>query len=154
MKTLTTLALLSLVACAGQTPDPVAPGFADSDPAVEGWLSEHDAAWNAHDADAMAALFTEDATLIAPNGRRIESRASLRELFASPGPTKQTTSRTRLDALQWLAADVVLIDATQTLEGEGVAMLGSPIAHLTAVARREGDGFRVMAARVTVPSAR
>jgi uncharacterized protein (TIGR02246 family) len=110
-------------------------------------LEAHDASWNAHDPQRIAELFVQEGTLVTPVGTRVEGREALAELFASPGPTKQTTSVTRVDAVQFLGDDLALIDAHQTLSGPGVEQLGSNEARLTAVVRRVDGQWLFVAAR-------
>jgi uncharacterized protein (TIGR02246 family) len=115
---------------------------------VEGLTRAHDAAWNAHDPDALASLFVDDAVLVTPVGRRVEGRAALRELFASPGPTKQTSSSSEVDSVRPIDDATVLFTATQTLSGPGVEQLGSSRAQLVALARRDGDEWKLVEAHV------
>src|SRR5262245_4433781 len=106
MKTLS-LALFSLVLALGCASGPrsadTAPPAALEPADLASLAAEHDAGWNAHDPDALAALFVDDAVAVIPSGRRVEGRAALRELFAEPGPTKSTTSRSQIDSVRALA---------------------------------------------------
>jgi uncharacterized protein (TIGR02246 family) len=113
-------------------------------------IDAHDEAWNAHDPTALAALFEDGGTLVTPRGDHIQGRDSLQQSFAQPGPTKQTRSSSRLDRIQWIADDLVLIDATQTLSGPGVARIGAAEAKLAAVARRVDATWRFVAVRLAV----
>lgn len=137
------IALLTATACAS-TPDRAAP---PSEHALTALLEAHDEAWNAHNPDAMTALYTPEASVVTPTGKRYEGTDALHECFAAPGPTKQTTSSTRLDAVQWLGPDVALIDATQTLSGPGVEVLGVGEAHLIGVVERRDGAWKFAAAR-------
>ncbi len=108
----------------------------------------HDAAWNRHDPEAMAALFAEDGTLVTPRGTRAEGQQELLTLLSQPGPTRETTSTTRFGDVQWLADDLVLLDGVQTLDGPGVEQMGGASeAHVVAIARHVGDDWRLVAAR-------
>ena len=119
-------------------------------PDVATVLEAHDAGWNAHDSDHLADLFVADGTLVTPTGTRVQGREALAELFASPGPTKQTTSVTKVEAVQFLADDMAIVDARQTLSGPGVEQLGSSEARLTAVLRLVDGQWRIVAARPSV----
>lgn len=125
--------------------DPTPVADAPIDPAVSRLISAHDAAWNKHDAKALASLFTGDATVVTPAGRRAVGDAAILAMFAEPGPTKKSTSSTRVVAVQKIADDLVLVDAVQSLQGmpEGPAE-----ATLIAVLRRGADGgWRFVSAR-------
>lgn len=114
-------------------------------------MARSDDAWNAHDPDSLAGLFVADGTLVTPDGRLVEGRAALRELYASPGPTKQTTSTSELVSVKVIGDGLAVIDATQTLRGPGVELLGASEARLFAVIRESDDGWRFVAARPSVP---
>jgi uncharacterized protein (TIGR02246 family) len=137
-----TIECIALTACGASPP---------SDPSgVQALVRDMDTAWNAHDPDRMLALFGEDATLVTPTGTRAEGRPQIAALLAQPSPTAQTRSRTRVDAVQWLRDDLVLIDAVQTLEGPGVAQVGAAEAALVAVARRTDGRWVLVSARPRV----
>lgn len=145
-RALTVATLLSLIGCATAPPAATAATEARSESALQALIVEHDRAWNAHDPDAMTALFVEDGSLITPGGKQVEGHAALRALFASPGPTKQSTSSTELDGVRFLSPDLALLDATQTLSSALPAMDGAQ-ARLVAVARGVGGTWRFVAAR-------
>jgi uncharacterized protein (TIGR02246 family) len=137
------LGLFVVSGCAAQ-PDRSAQS---SQTGLEALIEAHDAAWNAHDPDAMTALYAESGTLVTPIGTRVVGHDALRKLFASPGPTKQTTSKTEIDAVQWLDDDVALLDARQTLSGPGVEIIGSSEAAAVLIVERRGDAWEIVAAR-------
>ena len=145
------LPLLGLLACAHVTPDR-ASGAVDAE--LTTLVAQLDDAWNAHSPQAFAALFVDDATLVDPAGHRLEGKAALLADLATPGPTNQTTSTMELEAVQWLADDVVLLDAVQTLEGPGVEKLGASKGRLAAVAVRVDGAWRLLAARPSIPVGR
>ena len=121
---------------------------------IEALVAAHDAAWNAHDPDDLAALFVEDATLVTPTGARVEGNAALRQMFASPGPTKSTTSTTTIEAVQWLDDNLALVDARQSLDGPGVEMLGASQARAVLVVRKDAGQWKIVAARPFVQRGR
>lgn len=108
---------------------------------IAGLLDRLTAAWNAGDAAAYAAAFTEDADYISFDGRRTRGRAEIesshRHLFE--GPLKGSTMRPPRGEVKPLADGAVLLIA----EG-GTAVRGGPhrpsIVSLTAV--RTSDGWR------------
>jgi len=139
-------ALLTLTAC-GATPAATTTQTAPpSRSELEGLLVEHDRAWNAHDPAALTALFVEDGSLITPAGKRVQGHAALRAMFASPGPTKQTSSSCVLDGVRFLTPELAFIDATQTLSSALPEMDGKR-ARLVAVARNVGGAWRFVEAR-------
>jgi uncharacterized protein (TIGR02246 family) len=141
-------AILAACACEQNTPS------SSNEAGLVELIEAHDDAWNAHDPTALAALFADDGTLVTPRGDHIQGRDALEVSFAEPGPTKQTQSSARLDRVQWLADDLALIDATQTLSGPGVARIGASEAKLVAVARRIDETWRFVAARPIVEPTR
>lgn len=148
---ITSLLAISTVGCAREqtradSAQPVA-----SMAEVQDILAAHDAAWNAHDPERLTDVYTADGTLVTPGGTRAEGRDALLEVFSSPSPTKQTQSKTKLDAVQWIADDLVVIDATQTLTGPGAEQLGVHEAKLTAVAQFVDGEWKLVVARPFVP---
>ena len=156
MKLLATAVLIAicLPGCAGSSrADTAEPAAAvDVRSAAEALATAHDSAWNAHDPDQLVALFEAEATLVTPSGTRLQGADALRESFAAPGPTKQTTSTTVVDGVQSLGNDLVLIDATQTLSGPGVEVLGTDTARVVIVARASAGSWKIVSARPFVPA--
>lgn len=141
------LALLGLFACSSaSSADSIAPLARDTGPIVA-LVAAHDAAWNAHDAAALAALFAPEASLVTPRGTRAEGSTAIERIFAQPGPTHQTESRSKLEAVQWLDDDFAVVDVHQTLSGPGVEILGASEAKLVAVVGRFDGDWKLLAAR-------
>lgn len=146
----TTLLAVSLaLGCAG-SPDVAPPAVpAAIVPAdLDSLAVAHDAAWNAHDPDALAALFVDQAVVVTPVGRRVEGRAAVRELFAEPGPTKQTTSSSRVDSVRAIDGEHAFVTMTHTLSGPGVEQIPSPQARLVGLARRSDRSWQLVEAHV------
>ena len=145
------ISVVAALGCGAPAPSPATRRSAQTARELGRLPRQHALAWNAHRPDAFAALFTPDATLVTPSGTRAEGRSALLEVFARPSPTSESSSTTRIEAHQWLADDLLLIDAVQTVEGPGDER-GE--ARLVAVVRREGDGWRFVAARPYVAAGR
>jgi uncharacterized protein (TIGR02246 family) len=102
-----TLALSALAA---------APALAQDEAAIRKAAADFVAAWNRHDAKAMAARFAEDGDIINPSAQAARGRAEIEKLFAG----EQTT---------------VMKGSTYVLAKADVRLLGPT----TAVADWEGD---------------
>jgi uncharacterized protein (TIGR02246 family) len=120
---------------------------------VSALIEAHDAAWNAHDPDALAGLFVADGTLVTPTGTRVEGLQALRANFAAPSPTKQTTSSTEVLGVQPVDDDLAVIDVRQTLSGPGVETLGTDQAHAVLVVRAVDGTWKIVSARPYIPAA-
>lgn len=140
------LPLLFASACGAAQPN----GGASTE--IDALFVAHDAAWNHHDPEELAALFTSDATIVTPSGRRAEAQGEILALFSSGGPTRETTSRMELTSVQWLGDGLALVEGNQALSGPGTAAVGTE-ARLIAVVRRVDGRFRFVAAR-PIPGAR
>ena len=153
MKQLLAPILLAFVlpACAGQNRADTAVPSAPL-PDVATLIEAHDAAWNAHDPDQLVSLFAQGGTLVTPMGTRVEGLAALRESFAAPGPTKQTTSQTEITGVQHFGEGYVVIDARQRLSGPGVEALGVDSACVVLVARVIDGEWKLVSARPYVPA--
>lgn len=149
---LSVFAILTVAACAGASSADLASPSTPDRAGVQAAIDAHDTAWNAHDPSALAGLFAPQGTLVTPTGNRLEGHDALQASFAQPGPTTQTQSASQIDGVQWLADDLVLVDARQTLSGPGVEMLGVSEANLVAVLRRVDGDWKFVAARPYIPA--
>ena len=77
-------AVAALLALACQPATSAAPAFTDADrQAIEAQRTVWVTAANANDADALAAVYTEDATLMPPHGRAVTGRLGAKEVFTA-----------------------------------------------------------------------
>lgn len=123
---------LSLVACqpAGE-PETAAPA-ADTGPTDEELLHQLAAdfvtAWNAADATAVAALWTEDGDTLNQTGHH-KGRAAVEESYRQSfeGPFKGTTVAVETTSVRFLQPDVAIADGTYAISGfpEGVDVPGA-----------------------------
>lgn len=74
-------ALLLCAVCAA----PPGSGAAELPPELERVLRDYEAAWEAHDAAALAALFTEDGWVLSSGRPPVHGRAAIEERYANSG---------------------------------------------------------------------
>jgi len=93
--------------------------LAADDAGVQDTLKQFKAAWDKHDAKAIAALCTDDGTLINPVGDKASGRAEIEKLIAGEhaGPFKGTTYSYADVTIQWLTPDIAAVDYTGTVAG-------------------------------------
>jgi uncharacterized protein (TIGR02246 family) len=71
------------------------------------------AAWNKHDAKAIAAVFAEDADMVAPDGSLHTGRAAIEKAFAEDhgGPMSTSSLYVLKEPVRFPSADVAVSDA-------------------------------------------
>jgi uncharacterized protein (TIGR02246 family) len=99
------------------------------------------AAWNAHDPEAIAEALTDDAQFITVNGAWTTSRAGFRDLMArlhgADGPFRASTRRTPEMQVRFLSPDIALLHSRFWIDGE---ILHDEFSQ----ASRESVGMRVL----------
>lgn len=110
-------------------------------------------AWNEHDAKKMAALWTDDATLINPMGRKAHGKAEIEQLLTDEQTTVFRNSTAKLVDLQVtrrLGPNLVFCDGEVMVDGIQ-APDGSPLpsmrVHLVQLMERKGGRWLVAEAR-------
>jgi uncharacterized protein (TIGR02246 family) len=118
------LLLLGLLAvAAGQDEPKAAPGRPEDVQAIEALGRAFTAAYNAGDADAIAALFTEDAEILDEGGVLLQGRGDIAALFAAtfegePGSTIELAS----ESIRFLGPDVAReVGHARTVPADGSA---------------------------------
>jgi len=78
-----------------------------------------DNAWNAGDADAFAARWAEDGTVVSPLGQVSVGRAAIRaeEAAAFDGPMKGTRHKLTVSRMYWPAPGVAVVDGDAEISG-------------------------------------
>lgn len=106
------------------------------------------AAWNAHDADAMARAWTDDGDLVTVAGVHARGRAAIRATLAAEhgGALGGTTAAMRVVATRPLGDGLVHAD----VEMELVEASGRRHMRVSIVARREQAGWRYLVVRPAV----
>lgn len=113
---------------------------ADGEQAIRAALEQFVASMNTGDAATTAALYTEDAIMLPPDGTRIEGRAKIQELLQSFVDAK--TEYSHIDARE-IGVDRNLAWNAGTYEAQFVAddgQLATEKGTYVAVWRREADG--------------
>ena len=115
------------------------------------------AAWNAHDMAALAALFTEPADFVNVRGMWWRDRATIeqRHAAAHAGPYRETVLQGELRALQPLAEDLALAHLDWRLSGLKPTQndqIRQTKGILTFLLQRDAGGLRIRAAQNTEKS--
>jgi uncharacterized protein (TIGR02246 family) len=80
------------------------------------------AAWNAHDPDAIAESLTDDAQFITVNGAWTTSRNGFRDLMqrlhGATGPYRASTRKTPEMQVRFLAPDIAILHSRFWIDGE------------------------------------
>jgi uncharacterized protein (TIGR02246 family) len=111
-------------------------------------VSSFEHAWNAHDMDAFAELFTEDADFVNVGGTRWQSRARIKEVHAAMHATGFKTSHLTIvdTTIKALSPDVVVARSLWRLEGQ-LTQRGTPDTPrqglLTNILVRQGPAWKI-----------
>jgi uncharacterized protein (TIGR02246 family) len=110
-------------------------------------------AWNTHDMNGFAGLFTDDADWVTVGGVRVKGRAAIQAVLEKEHATwaKTTTFTALTTEVRFLCADVALIhvnwEITGAIDREG--KLAGPSRGINViVAAKQPDGWRVIAGQV------
>lgn len=130
-----------------------APALATGDEeAIKERLEEFTAAWNKHDATAMAAIWAPDGDLINPFGRVAKGRAEVQKLFTDEHASfmKGTTLKITSSSVRLLGADAAILDfdsdviGMKAADGTDLPTLGH---HVTTVMVKKDGKWWIVAAR-------
>ena len=113
---------------------------------------EFAAAWNKHDAKAMAALWAPDGDLINPIGRMAKGPAEIEKLFAEEHGSmfKKSTYKNITANVHALSADLAVVDWDVTIDGEigpDGKMVPTDKPHVTAVMKKANGKWWIETAR-------
>jgi uncharacterized protein (TIGR02246 family) len=115
---------------------------------------EFKAAWNQHDAKALAAVFTDDATHLDPFGKMDEGKPAIEKMLVEAmgpkGPFRESSIVVQTEVVRFAGPDVAVTDAEATVSGaygpDGTK--GGPMdLHVTNVWKKVGGSWRVWACR-------
>ena len=113
---------------------------ADED-AIRDLEQSFNAAWDAHDPDAIAESLVDDAQFIPVNGAWTTSRAGFRDLMqrlhGASGPFRSSTRRTPEMQVRFLSPDIAILHSRFWIDGE---VLHDAISQPS----RESVGLRVL----------
>src|ERR1044072_2834189 len=98
-------------------------GTAADERAIQNNRDAHDAAWNKHDAKALAALFAPDADRATVNGW-FSGRAEIEKGYVTTfgGAFKNATLTNESPKLKFLTADVAMLDVDNIVTGRADGM--------------------------------
>lgn len=114
------------------------------------------AAWNRHDAKAMASVWAVDGDHMEPDGRTVFGRDEVQKLFAIEHATvfKKSELHLAIEHVRMTTNDVAVIDGTYELFG-ATDTRGNPIGlragYFTSVVVKGKDDWRVSANRLFLP---
>ncbi len=139
-------AVQTAAAQAAETVTPPA-GRGDDEKAIKALLDEFVAAFNARNAEAAAATYTETAVVVGERGERVEGRAAVRDQYAASfADSPKSTIAIQVDSLRFLGPETALEEGRTTITPAAGA--GAPeITRFTAVYVKQGGQWRQAAVR-------
>jgi uncharacterized protein (TIGR02246 family) len=146
--------LAASTAFAQPVPSPVEDKAA---PGVRALTDQFIAAWNKHDAAALAAIWTENGDYAEPDGRTVFGRADIQKLFTLEHGSVFKNSELNLvvERVKSVGDDVAIADGTYELF-KATDPAGRPIGirtgYFTNVLVKQGDGWKVSSARLMLPA--
>ncbi len=148
------IVLLLLLACLL----PAAAARADraGEAAIRRLFAEFAAAWNAHDAARLAALWAANGDTIEADGMAAKRRPEIEKLYATEQTTALRDSRLQLhvDEISFVRPDVALVDGRFTLvDARDVhdSLLPPRTGLLSVLVHRERGAWRILASRMMIP---
>jgi uncharacterized protein (TIGR02246 family) len=129
-------------------------GADDEAAGVQASCTAFKAAWNKHDAKAMAALFSEDATHLDPSGTKLDvGRAEIEKMLTgmmgATGPFRESTLVVNTEIVRFPAPGAALTDADATVSNVMGAdgSKSSMELHVVNVWKKVGGQWQVYACR-------
>ncbi len=115
---------------------------------LEARVREFEAAFSAHDAEKVGALFAPEGSLINPMGERADGREAVTALFRKnfEGVLKGAKARVEIQRARLVTPEVALVDIEQQLIG-GAPPPGAPrpwTAHVVVLLAKQGGGDWMM----------
>ncbi len=125
-------------------------GREDDEKAIKALLDAFVTAFNARNAEATAATYTDTAVVIDERGERVEGRAAIRDQYAASfADNPATTIAIQVDSLRFLGPETALEEGRTTITPAAGA--GAPeITRFTAVYVKQGGQWRQAAVRDVV----
>lgn len=118
--------------------------------------TQFNAAWDAHDPEAMAASLADDAQFITVNGAWTTTRDGFRDLMArlhgTNGPFRTSTRKTPETQVTFLAPDIAILHSRFLIDGEvqqDELSQASRESVGTRVVRKIGGRWRIVATQNT-----
>ena len=114
------------------------------------------AAWNKHDAKAMAAMWVEDGDDVEPDATVAKGRHEIEKLFTMEHSSvmKKTKLTLTIDSVWFIATNVALVDGTYELSGV-VSPDGKELparkGRLSSIWLQERDKWWIAASRLMIP---
>ena len=123
-----------------------------NDQQIRNRVAEFEAAWNKHDPQAMAAVWSAEGDLINPFGRKARGIAEIVKLFQEEqtGVMKSSTFSVTAVSVRYVEPTLALVDADAEISGIA-SPDGSPAPtlkpHITNLMRKSGGKWWILAAR-------
>lgn len=130
-----------------------------SDAAIRATDVAFAAAWNKHDAKAMAATWAKDGDLVNPSGRVAKGRAAIEQLITSEHAAefKSSTYTPGPMSIRFIEPDIAITESDTAITGimnpDGTSAPTSHVHILRIVERKDGKWLTVTARPVVYPSA-
>jgi len=114
-------------------------------------------AWNKHDTQAMANMWSIDGDHREPDGRLAKGREAISKLFAAQHESvfKKTELFLTLKDVWFITANTALIDGSYEVEGARLpdgTVLAPRKGYLTSVLLKERDQWWIVASRLMIPT--
>jgi uncharacterized protein (TIGR02246 family) len=119
--------------------------------------SDFEAAWNRHDAAALAAMWTIDGDHLEPDGTLAKGKEAVSRLLKAQHDTvfKNSTLNLSIEDVWFITTEIALIDGGYELTGvrlpDGTEVPARK-GHLTAVLLHEKDHWAITASRLMIPA--
>jgi uncharacterized protein (TIGR02246 family) len=128
------------------------------EPAIRSLFSNFAAAWDKHDARALASLFVEDGDLINPAGRTANSRPKIEKLFQAEHSSMFKNSRMNMtiSQIRTLTSDIAVVTDNCEVSGANDPSTNATCtikAIATFVVQNDGGTWCIVSARPMIPVA-
>ena len=128
-------------------------GHAKISPDINSFLQSLESAWNAHNSNSLASLWTSNGDLITPWGRWIVGSLQIEKHFdkQKTGPLGKGKVELSLDSMRYLTAQLAVLDVTiklsNILDPQG-ELPPNLLQHAVFILTKENDLWKIVSLRV------